>query len=352
MATAEQVKSLVKAYVERNDDYFKTVVLQIAAHEAKVGHDKVARELKQQVDKITKNRTKIIQLSTTNPLFHMTFPSSKISELVTSDEIYDKIARILNEYRNKNKLYSFGLANRRKILLEGLPGTGKTMTASIIASELSLPLYVVQMDKLVSKFMGETSVKLRQVFDHVYSETGVYLFDEFDAIAADRNLDNEVGEMKRILNSLLQFIEQDSEVHIDGGILHDNMRRDLYAGRSKIPDGFIEQDNSQSIIIAATNNKRLLDQALFRRFDDILHYDLPNEKEIKLLLENRLFSYDSRIIINSAAVESAKGLSQAEIVRVCDDVIKTSILNNSEITSEQIILLLEERHKMYFYKEA
>ena len=125
--------------------------------------------------------------------------------------------------------------------------------------------------------------------------------------------------MKRILNSLLQFIEQ---------------------------------DNSQSIIIAATNNKRLLDQALFRRFDDILHYDLPNEKEIKLLLENRLFSYDSRIIINSAAVESAKGLSQAEIVRVCDDVIKTSILNNSEITSEQIILLLEERHKMYFYKEA
>lgn len=319
MATAEQVKSLVKAYVERNDDYFKTVVLQIAAHEAKVGHDKVARELKQQVDKITKNRTKIIQLSTINPLFHMTFPSSKISELVTSDEIYDKIARILNEYRNKNKLYSFGLANRRKILLEGLPGTGKTMTASIIASELSLPLYVVQMDKLVSKFMGETSVKLRQVFDHVYSETGVYLFDEFDAIAADRNLDNEVGEMKRILNSLLQFIEQ---------------------------------DNSQSIIIAATNNKRLLDQALFRRFDDILHYDLPNEKEIKLLLENRLFSYDSRIIINSAAVESAKGLSQAEIVRVCDDVIKTSILNNSEITSEQIILLLEERHKMYFYKEA
>lgn len=319
MATAEQVKSLVKAYVERNDDYFKTVVLQIAAHEAKVGHDKVARELKQQVDKITKNRTKIIQLSTTNPLFHMTFPSSKISELVTSDEIYDKIARILNEYRNKNKLYSFGLANRRKILLEGIPGTGKTMTASIIASELSLPLYVVQMDKLVSKFMGETSVKLRQVFDHVYSETGVYLFDEFDAIAADRNLDNEVGEMKRILNSLLQFIEQ---------------------------------DNSQSIIIAATNNKRLLDQALFRRFDDILHYDLPNEKEIKLLLENRLFSYDSRIIINSAAVESAKGLSQAEIVRVCDDVIKTSILNNSEITSEQIILLLEERHKMYFYKEA
>lgn len=319
MATAEQVKSLVKAYVERNDDYFKTVVLQIAAHEAKVGHDKVARELKQQVDKITKNRTKIIQLSTTNPLFHMTFPSSKISELVTSDEIYDKIARILNEYRNKNKLYSFGLANRRKILLEGLPGTGKTMTASIIASELSLPLYVVQIDKLVSKFMGETSVKLRQVFDHVYSETGVYLFDEFDAIAADRNLDNEVGEMKRILNSLLQFIEQ---------------------------------DNSQSIIIAATNNKRLLDQALFRRFDDILHYDLPNEKEIKLLLENRLFSYDSRIIINSAAVESAKGLSQAEIVRVCDDVIKTSILNNSEIKSEQIILLLEERHKMYFYKEA
>ena len=231
MATADQIKSLVKAYIDHSDEKFKTVVLQIAAHEAKLGHDNLARDLKRQVDKIGAKRANIVQLTSTNPMFALTVPSRDLSELIVSEEMNDKIRRILNEYRNRNKLYSYGLTNRRKILIEGAPGTGKTLTASIIASELELPLYTVQMDKLVSKFMGETSAKLRQIFDNIQSNVGVYLFDEFDAIGADRSLDNEVGEMRRILNSLLQFIEQDS---------------------------------SESIIIAATNNQKLLDQALFR----------------------------------------------------------------------------------------
>lgn len=319
MATADQIKSLVKAYIDHNDDRFKTVVLQIAAHEAKVGHDNFARELKQQIDKMTKNKTSVIQFTTTNPMFELLMPSHDLSELIVSDEINDKIRRILNEYRNRNKLYSYGLMNRRKILLEGVPGTGKTLTASIIASELSLPLYVVQMDKLVSKFMGETSTKLRQVFDSIASTTGVYLFDEFDAIGADRSLDNEVGEMRRILNSLLQFIEQDS---------------------------------SESIIIAATNNQKLLDQALFRRFDDVLHYTLPDEDEIKRLFEHKLKSFDSSIRVTEKVIKSAKGLSQAEIVRVCDDVIKYSILGDVKVTASHIIKLLEERHTIYTSKEA
>lgn len=319
MATADQIKNLVKAYIEHNDDRFKTVVLQIAAHEAKVGHDNFARELKAQVDKMAKNKSNIIQLTSTNPMFDFLVPSHDLSELVVSEEINDKIRRILNEYRNRNKLYSYGLMNRRKILLEGAPGTGKTLTASIVASELSLPLYVVQMDKLVSKFMGETSTKLRQVFDDIASKTGVYLFDEFDAIGADRSLDNEVGEMRRILNSLLQFIEQDS---------------------------------SESIIIAATNNQKLLDQALFRRFDDVLHYTLPNTDEIKRLLEYKLKSFDLSVRITPEVIESAKGLSHAEIVRICDDAIKHSILEDARITPSQIIMLLKERHVIYTPKEA
>ena len=238
MATGDQIKSLVKAYVDHNDDKFKTVVLQIAAHEAKIGHDNLARELKTQMDKLGSKRGSIVQLTPQNPMLLLSAPDYDMSELIVSEEISEKIHRILNEYRNRNKLYKYGLTNRRKVLIEGDPGTGKTLTASIIASELSLPLYTVQMDKLVTKFMGETSAKLRQIFDSMQSMTGVYLFDEFDAIGADRSLDNEVGEMRRILNSFLQFIEQDS---------------------------------SESIIIAATNNQKLLDQALFRRFDDVLH---------------------------------------------------------------------------------
>ena len=200
-----------------------------------------------------------------------------------------------------------------------LPISGKTLTASIIASELSLPLYTVQMDKLVTKFMGETSAKLRQVFDSIESNVGVYLFDEFDAIGADRSLDNEVGEMRRILNSFLQFIEQ---------------------------------DNSESIIIAATNNQKLLDQALFRRFDDVLHYKLPTYVEIKRLLEYKIKLYDKDFMIPKDVVKASVGLSHAEIARVCDDAIKNSILNDEPITGKMIISLLNERHNVYSCKEA
>ena len=319
MATAEQIKSLVKAYADGDDERFKTVVLQIAAHEAKLGHDNLARDLKKNVEKVGAKRANIIQLTTTNPMLAMSMPSHDISELIVSEEISDKIQRILNEYRNKNKLKSYGLINRRKILIEGNPGTGKTLTASIIASELAMPLYTVQMDKLVTKFMGETSAKLRQVFDNMETAIGVYFFDEFDAIGADRSLDNEVGEMRRILNSFLQFIEQDS---------------------------------SDSIIIAATNNQKLLDQALFRRFDDVLHYMLPTPGEIKRLFEHKIKAFDKKFVASKEVLRKAEGLSHAEIARVCDDAIKNAILNEETITNRLVLKLLEERHSVYSCKEA
>lgn len=319
MATADQIKSLVKAYVACNDEKFKTVVLQIAAHEAKMGHDNLARELKSQMDKIGIKRANIVQLTPTNPMLALSMPSYDLSELIVSDAIMDKIQRILNEYRNRNKLISYGLTNRRKILIEGNPGTGKTLTAAVVASELSLPLYTVQMDKLVTKFMGETSAKLRQIFDSIESTVGVYLFDEFDAIGADRSLDNEVGEMRRILNSFLQFIEQDS---------------------------------SESVIIAATNNQKLLDQALFRRFDDVLHYSLPTTAEIKRLFEYKIVSYDNKFKVSQSIIKEAEGLSHAEIVKVCDDAIKKSILTDKPITQKDIVDLLKERHIIYVCKEA
>lgn len=320
MATADQIKSLTKAYVERNDEKFKVVVLQIAAHEAKLGHENLARELKQQIDKITPTLASVVRLTPQNPMLLTTFPNNSLSELIVSENISEKIKQILREYRNKSKLKSFGFANRRKILLEGKPGTGKTLTASIIASELSLPLYTIQMDKLVTKFMGETSAKLRQIFDTIQSTLGIYLFDEFDAIGADRSLDNEVGEMRRILSSFLQFLEQDS---------------------------------SESIIIAATNNSKLLDQALFRRFDDILHYTLPTKQEIIRLLNYKFNECEGIDNINlDSLVDYATGLSQAEIVKVCNDAIKTSILNDIPIKQNEIIKLFDEQHEIYPYKEA
>ena len=319
MATAEHIKNLIKAHYLRDDNKFKTTVLQIAAYEAKLGHEAIARELKQFVEKTPLMRNNIVRLNNADSMLRISTPSDRISDLIVSEEIAERISRILTEYRNRNRLQQFGLTNRRKILIEGNPGTGKTFTASVIASELNLPLYTVQMDKVVTKFMGETSAKLRQIFDEISTSIGVYFFDEFDAIGADRALDNEVGEARRILNSFLQFIEQDS---------------------------------SESIIIAATNNQKLLDQALFRRFDDVLHYTLPTKSELYRLYRMRLCVFDRHVVISDRLLNASSGLSHAEIIRVCDDAIKSSILSGEFISEQQLLSLIDDRIKAYGSKEA
>lgn len=319
MATAEHIKNLIRAHLDRDDERFKTVVLQIAAYEAKLGHDALARELKQYAEKSVATKRSVLRLNDQNSMFRMSVPSDRLADLIVSTETHERIERILTEYKNRYMLQKHGLSNRRKILIEGRPGTGKTFTASVIASELDLPLYTIQMDKIVTKFMGETSAKLRQVFDAIERTVGVYFFDEFDAIGADRGLDNEVGEARRILNSFLQFIEQDS---------------------------------SESIIVAATNNQKLLDQALFRRFDDVLHYSMPTYDEIRRLFELKLCVYDSSFQVSQRVIEKAKTLSHAEIMRVCDDAIKGSIIEGMPIDNTRLFSLLDERIGAYMTKEA
>lgn len=202
--------------------------------------------------------------------------------------------------------------------MEGDPGTGKTMTGKVIASELGLPLYTIQMDKLVTKYMGETSLKLRQIFESIGNVLGIYLFDEFDAIGADRSLDTDVGEMRRVLNSFLQFIEQDS---------------------------------SESIIVAATNNSKMLDQALFRRFDDVLHYSLPSTDEITTLLNYKLSGNPISIRLTDEVIHAANRLIHAEIVRACEDFIKAAILSNKNVDQQTLIRMLSDRMSAYC-KEA
>ena len=234
----------------------------------------------------------------------------KLADLIISKHLKERISRVLKEFKQRDKLQKHGLENRRKVLLTGPPGTGKTMTASIIAKELHLPLYVILMDKMVTKFMGETSAKLRMVFDTITERRGVYLFDEFDAIGGERGKENDVGEMRRVLNSFLQFIER---------------------------------DDSDSIIVAATNNLKLLDQALFRRFDDVLHYHLPTKDEIKQLFENRLAGFRGNFSLEDGIV-SAEGLSHAEISQACLDAIKESILNDKKkVTKPLLTKVIKDR---------
>lgn len=318
MANGEQIKALLNAYYNSDDARFKTVALQIAASEARSGHALLAREIKEIIEK-SNSKNRIIKMKNDNQLFHCSMIEHKEMELVVSEEIRIRIERILTEYRQRERLRSFGMKNRSKILVEGVPGTGKTLTASILASELNLPLYIVQMDKLITKFMGETSVKLRQIFDAIAENSAVFLFDEFDAIGADRSLDNEVGEMRRVLNTFLQFLEN---------------------------------DDSDSIIIAATNNHKMLDQALFRRFDDVLHYGLPDDLQIQKLFKIKLGEFYNSKVVTKKVREMAFGLSHAEITKVCEDCIKSIILEDTKLTTQMLEKCLKERLDAYVSKEA
>lgn len=317
MATAEQLKMLIKSHFDNNNDRFKTIVLQLAAYEAKQGHTALAREIKKILDNSTIGSKKIIPFNKDlNDLIYRTVSDQRLSDLVVSDDIKTRIERILREFKQRDRLKKHGYNNRRKILLSGPPGTGKTMTASILAGELHLPLCTILMDKLVTKYMGETSAKLRQIFETINDNQAVYLFDEFDAIGSERSLDNDVGEMRRVLNAFLQFIDQ---------------------------------DNSNSLIVSATNNVKLLDQALFRRFDDILYYDYPTESDIKRLIANRLCGFNKyeSVDLNEISRYSLT-LSHAEIARACDDAIKEAILNDlKNVNTELLLKTIEERKSAY-----
>ncbi|MFW5489334.1 MAG: AAA family ATPase [Desulfovibrio sp.] len=316
MATAEQIKSLIRSHFDQDREQFTTIALQVAAHEARKGHSSIAHEIRGLVDKGKFSPVKVLPLHREFSDFILpSSPKERLADIVLNVEMEFRIKRILKEYRQQARLKKYGLSNRRKILLAGPPGTGKTMSATVIAGELNLPLYTVLTDKLVTKFMGETSAKLRQIFDIMRERRGVYLFDEFDAIGAERSRDNDVGEMRRVLNSFLQFLEL---------------------------------DDSDSLVIAATNTPKILDQALFRRFDDTMHYSLPSEKEIISLIKNRLGEFMPASLSTKAVANIAKDLSHAEIALACDDAIKEAILaDKNRITATQLRAMLEERKEAY-----
>jgi SpoVK/Ycf46/Vps4 family AAA+-type ATPase len=318
MATAEQLKSLIRSHLNDDAERFYTIALQVAAHEAQQGHGALAHDIREIVDKAKRSQGPNVLLKFPQELEGMVFSEktdTPLAALVLPDGLKERISRIIHEHRQQEKLKNHGLSNRRKILLVGAPGTGKTMTARVLAHELRLPLHTIQVDKLVTKFMGETSAKLRQIFDLIQDETGVYLFDEFDAIAGERSLDNDVGEMRRVLNALLQFIEQDA---------------------------------SDSLIIGATNNPRLLDRALFRRFDDVLYFEIPDPADRQRLMENVLGTFRPTDFAWEAVLTASDILSHAEIDHACRDAIKDAILQDRQTVAEAGLLkTLRERRQTH-----
>jgi SpoVK/Ycf46/Vps4 family AAA+-type ATPase len=231
--------------------------------------------------------------------------------MALDEGVRSRIDRVLLEQRQRDRIQEHGLAPLRKLLLIGSPGTGKTMTAAVLAGELGLPLFTIQLDGLITKYLGETASKLRLIFDAVQQTRAVFLFDEFDALGGERTTKNEVGEIRRVLNSFLLFLEQ---------------------------------DESDSIIIAATNHPTLLDRALFRRFDAVIEYVMPSRKIAEKIMRARLALLDTSRVEWAKVLEATEGLSHADLVRACEHAAKKVILaHRTGVESSDLTDALKER---------
>jgi SpoVK/Ycf46/Vps4 family AAA+-type ATPase len=326
MSTARHILALLRSHVEGEEQQFYSAALQMAAHEARQGHGKLAQEIRELIDQAKASKSVIEKKSDPIPLVQpkgdlanlvsVRYPDTRLSDMILTSDLAFRLKRVLTEQRQGKRLREHNLMPRRKLLLVGPPGSGKTMTAEALAGELKLPLFTTLYDSLMGKYMGETASRLKVIFEAMTITKGVYFFDEFDAIGTQRHNSNDVGEIRRILNSFLMFLEQ---------------------------------EQGDSLILAATNHPQLLDKALFRRFDDVIEYQLPDAAIIRELIESRLISFEIDWKDWSNILNQANGLAQAEIVRATDDAAKQAVLSNSQKVSEDsLISAIMERKDLNF----
>lgn len=306
MSASQHIIAMLKSYIEKDENQFYSVAMQAAAKEARQGHSQVALAIRALVEEAREKSKR----SSFNPsqvrtsqadvagLLAISEPSIRLSNMVLPQEIKVKLERVILEYRQRDNLLLYNLKPRRKLLLVGPPGTGKTTTAQALAGELHFHLFTVTLESVISKHLGETAAKLRLIFDSMDTVPGVYFFDEFDAIGSKRTVNNDVGEMRRVLNSFLQFLEN---------------------------------AHSDSLVIAATNHPELLDTALFRRFDDVIEYTLPDRKMAECILKNSLVLFDTKKVKWKSVLDAVNGMSQADITKIATEAAKGAVLEGKTV---------------------
>ncbi|MFD8912944.1 AAA family ATPase [Streptomyces sp. NPDC059575] len=321
-ASADHLKALLNAHAAGDNDRFYSIALQVAAKSARQGHTRLAAELRDLVDssraqKITRPPapTPVVQpRGELGSLLTTGYPDIHLADMTLADEPRALLEKVLHEQRQRGRLERFGFTPVHRLLLSGPPGTGKSMTAAALAKELGLPLFTIRLDGLISRFMGETASKLRMVFDAAAETRAVYLFDEFDALGADRASSNDVGEARRILNSFLLFLDQAP---------------------------------AESLVVAATNHRQLLDGALFRRFDLAILYAPPSTDQAIEVLQRRLAAMDTSAVTWPDLAALTERLSHAELVKAAESAAKQAILGGSDvIAADHLRDALDERHSL------
>jgi SpoVK/Ycf46/Vps4 family AAA+-type ATPase len=317
-ASADHVTALVKAHAAGDDEGFYSIARQLAAKAARQGQATHAAELRELIDAARARElpkaapTPVIQpRGELAELVTAAYPDVRLIDMTVAPEVRAKLERVLHEQRQRDRLEHRGFTPIHRLLLVGPPGTGKSMTASVLAHHLTLPLLTIRLDGVISRFMGETASKLRLVFDAAARTRAVYLFDEFDALGAERRANNDVGEARRILNAFLLFLDDAPP---------------------------------ESLVVAATNHDDLLDSALFRRFDSVIAYGLPSPDEAVKVLRRRLATMNTDAVDWTAIPPHVGQLSHAELVRAAEGAAKEAILGDGEaIDTGELITALDDR---------
>ncbi len=321
MARGELMKKLLASY--GRDDEFRAVAEQIIVEEEQKNNKVLARTLRKTLESgaAPKGPQAMRQLAPLIPFpeaakdfVERVEPAHTTKDIVLSAANTRVFIGLLKEFRRADDIRRKGLPVRSKLLFCGPPGCGKTICAEVFSAELGLPMYAVKLDQLISSYLGETAANLRKIFDFARKQPCVLFLDEFDALARSRDDSSEHNELRRVVNSLLLFID-----------------------RLK-PQGFL---------IAATNLDHALDAAIWRRFDEVIWFDKPDRQLAERYLRMKFRNVPTAFDVTSKAGEF-KGFSYAEIERACIQAMKTAVIERRKEVREKdfnIALLDEKRRK-------
>ena len=321
MARGELMKKLLASY--GRDDEFRAVAEQIIVEEEKKNNKVLARTLRKTLEsgpspngpKPMKSLAPLIPFpDAAKDFVERVEPTHTTKDVVLSASNTRVFIGLLKEFRRAEDIRRKGLPVRSKLLFCGPPGCGKTISAEVFAAELGLPMFAVKLDQLISSYLGETASNLRKIFDFARKQPCVLFLDEFDALARSRDDSSEHNELRRVVNSLLLFI--------------DRLR----------PQGFL---------IAATNLDHALDSAIWRRFDEVIWFDKPDEQLIARYLRTKFRNVPTVFDVKTKAGELV-GFSYAEIERVCIQAIKSTVIEKRKDVRERdfnAAILDEQRRK-------
>lgn len=310
------IRDMIAAYGDRDDLRFRRAAQAIIQEEEDKRHTTLARELRTALAANTGMSAQDRPLApeppldreSEVPLARVSYPDRQLSDLVLDPQSQGALTQLIREVRNWTSLDAANLPRRNRLLLFGPPGCGKTTAVSALAHDLGRPLVTARVEGLISSYLGETATNLSNLFDFASTGSYVLFLDEFDSLGKMRADASDHGELRRVVNALLQQI-------------------DSYHG--------------PSFIVAATNHSQVLDSALWRRFDAIVELGLPSEAELAAVI-SRLLPAQASLLARSCAAR-LNGLPHAAAEYFAHSARRHSVLaGRRELNPEDIEQAIEE----------